>query len=125
MKDAKEVDHLRKRDKMIIGIKTRFKKGQTAKENNVNWKGGVSRKNDLIRKSKKYKEWRESVFERDDFTCQECGQIGGVLHAHHIKPFSVFVSLRFEIDNGITLGKECHLKTETFGYNVNKIYEKV
>ena len=61
-----------------------------------------------IRKSKAYSDWRKSVFERDDFTCAICGHRGGELNAHHIKPFAKYPEDRFDVDNGITLCKECH-----------------
>ncbi len=55
-----------------------------------------------------YKKWRTSVFKRDEFKCQCCEQVGGELNAHHIKQFAFYPKLRFVIDNGITLCKECH-----------------
>lgn len=79
-----------------------------------NWKGGVNPINDTIRKSFEYKLWRESVFKRDSYTCIWCGQVGGKLQADHIKPFCNYPELRFAIDNGRTLCKECHSKTETY-----------
>lgn len=34
-------------------------------------------------------EWRPKIFERDNYTCRECGDDdGGNLHAHHIIPFT-------------------------------------
>lgn len=60
------------------------------------------------RSTKEYKDWRQAVFERDKFTCQICNQVGGVLNAHHIKPFAEFEELRFEVSNGQTLCEPCH-----------------
>ena len=75
-----------------------------------NWKGGITDKNRLQRNSGNYKHWRRKVFERDEYTCMHCGQIGGILNAHHIKPFCLYPDLRFDVDNGITLCKKCHNK---------------
>lgn len=60
------------------------------------------------RKTKEYIEWRAQVFERDNFQCQICGQIGGTLNAHHIKEFSKYEGLRYEVGNGVTLCEACH-----------------
>lgn len=60
------------------------------------------------RNSPRYKEWRTAVFERDGYKCAICGQVGGELNAHHIKPFSEFEESRFDVDNGITFCKKCH-----------------
>jgi len=79
------------------------------------WKGGITPINQKIRRSLEYRLWREAVFKRDNWTCVWCGQRGGTLHADHIKPFALFPELRFSIDNGRTLCKSCHLKTDTWG----------
>ena len=79
-----------------------------------NWRGGVTSINQNIRQSIEYKLWRKAVFERDNYTCKFCGERGGKIHADHIKPFALFPELRFAIDNGRTLCKECHKTTETY-----------
>lgn len=61
-------------------------------------------------------EWRNRVFERDNYTCRECGKRGYPIEAHHIKPFKAYPQYRFEINNGITLCKACHRKTKSYGY---------
>lgn len=60
------------------------------------------------RNTPKYIDWRKSVYERDNYTCQKCGQVGGNLNAHHIKFFSKYPKKRFDVNNGITLCVECH-----------------
>lgn len=57
-----------------------------------------------------YRHWRESVFNRDGFTCQICGQVGGTLNAHHIKQFAYYPDLRYDPKNGVTLCKRCHIE---------------
>lgn len=74
------------------------------------WQGGKTSENHVIRRSLQYRLWRESVFERDNWTCIWCGVRGGSLEADHIKPFCDYPELRFAIDNGRTLCKECHKK---------------
>lgn len=61
-----------------------------------------------LRNTTVYKEWRKSVFARDDYTCQHCGQVGGELNAHHIKPYAKYKKLRYETSNGLTLCVSCH-----------------
>jgi len=82
-------------------------------ESHPKWKGGVAPRNHLIRTSSKYKEWRLAVFERDNYTCQNCRAHSGngkavYLHAHHIYPFAKYPEKRFDVNNGLTLCIDCH-----------------
>lgn len=52
--------------------------------------------------------WRKAIFTRDNYTCQECKNQGGNLHAHHKKPWAEFPELRYDEDNGETLCVLCH-----------------
>ena len=77
---------------------------------NVQWKGGVSVENRWVRYGVENRLWRESVFARDNWTCQKCNNRGGDLEAHHIKNFADYKELRTSIENGITFCKKCHKK---------------
>jgi 5-methylcytosine-specific restriction endonuclease McrA len=64
---------------------------------------------DRLNKSPVYNGWRTSVFKRDNYTCQKCGDsTGGNLQAHHIKHVWTHPYLIFDINNGITLCEDCH-----------------
>lgn len=83
-----------------------------------NWKGGVYPQSLKDRKSLEYRLWRAAVLLRDDYTCQVCDKRGGYLEADHIKSFSLYPELRFAVDNGRTLCRNCHRKTETYGVRI-------
>jgi hypothetical protein len=76
------------------------------------WKGGITPLNIKIRNSLEMREWRKKVFQRDGYICVDCGVKGNGnnLNAHHIKSFSSYPKLRFDINNGITLCIPCHKK---------------
>lgn len=93
----------------------RFKKGvsQNVGEEHPNWKGGITSLNSKIRGSMEYRLWRTSVFTRDNKTCIWCGSQENI-EADHIKPFAYYPELRFAIDNGRTLCRDCHKTTATY-----------
>lgn len=108
-------------------------------ENNPNWKGDLC-VNPLrlrIRNLSHTKEWREIVFKRDNFTCQECGKRGGKLNADHKKAFSLICKDNridsidaaikcaelWDTSNGRTLCRKCHLLTPNYGGKaINYVY---
>lgn len=96
--------------------------GKYIGEKHPNWQGGITKENVRIRNSREYKLWRTAVFERDNYTCVQCGERGVYLNADHIKPFALFPELRFELSNGRTLCIPCHSKTDTYKGRVNKKY---
>ena len=94
-------------------------------KDNPNWRGGTASITERIRSSMLYEQWRTSVFKRDNYTCQDCGKIGGDLEVHHIKPFRHIIrqyeinkdnlyqiiqtmDLLWDISNGITYCIRCH-----------------
>lgn len=62
------------------------------------------------------REWRETIFKRDNYICQDCKQKGGKLEAHHIKPYKKYPELRYDLKNGITFCVSCHKKTDSYGW---------
>jgi len=84
-----------------------------------NWQGGLTERMQALRNSPAYKNWRESVYQRDNWTCRECGARSSsgnvvVLNAHHIHPIkdNKNTLLIFNIDNGVTLCADCHNVTK-------------
>jgi len=63
------------------------------------------------RKTRDYRVWRVSVIRRDK-VCQCCGS-PKKRQAHHIEDGSHNKELRFNVKNGITLCKDCHIQLHT------------
>lgn len=78
-----------------------------------NWKGGITEYYRSLRHTKKYKNWRNKVYERDYWTCTKCNVkcTTSTIVAHHIKSFRHFAKLRYIVLNGVTLCRACHKKT--------------
>ncbi len=84
-------------------------KGLFVGEKNPNWNPNLTdEERNEKRDTQEHVNWRNEVFKRDDYTCQCCGKRGGKLNAHHIFSFKKYIDLRLDINNGITLCKECH-----------------
>ena len=88
-------------------------------EDTTNWQGGLTPRMQAIRNSDAYKNWRDAVYLRDNWTCMDCAarSTSGAaveLNAHHINPIkdNKNTLLIFDVDNGITLCVGCHNKTK-------------
>lgn len=91
-------------------------------ENSPSYNPNMTEEERIIqRKSNDYYLWRKSVFDRDNYTCQACDDNqGGNLNAHHIINYMENEDLRTDLDNGITLCKECHKQFhDIYGYKNN------
>lgn len=77
-------------------------------ERNHKWVDGRTKERRRWYNSRGNVAWRKFVFERDGYTCQVCGVVGGELNAHHIAPVSKHPELREDKENGVTLCKVCH-----------------
>lgn len=87
------------------------------------WKGGNRSERKKAMATYEYRDWRSAVFSRDKYTCVCCGEKGVYLEADHIKPWCAFPELRYDINNGRTLCRPCHLKQDTHGYKAIKYME--
>ena len=54
--------------------------------------------------------FRNKIYQRDEYTCQICGQVGGKLNAHHLDGWNWAKDKRFTTSNGVTLCEDCHSK---------------
>ena len=97
-----------------LATRLKLSEGQKGRKGS-NWRGGLTPENERIRTSIEIRLWREAVFARDNWTCQQCGARSEsgkevYLMAHHIKSFAKFPKLRTSIENGLTLCRKCHYK---------------
>lgn len=81
---------------------------ENTKEKHHNWKGGISTEIQIARGGVSIRNWKKSVFERDNYTCRRCLKNDKKLNAHHIYDFINYPDKRFDITNGVTLCVDCH-----------------
>ena len=78
-------------------------------------------KNRYRMKDGDYRVWANLIKERDNYTCQICGNSpSGNLNAHHLNGWNAFPEQRFDLDNGATLCTDCHKEFHSqYGYGDN------
>jgi 5-methylcytosine-specific restriction enzyme A len=93
---------------------------------------GLSRERTKFTLSKAWSVVRHNCFERDNYTCQHCGDKnrkgrGGqvVLNAHHIKQYHKAPALRLELSNLLTLCQPCHAKVHSQDRGEDRVNSKL
>jgi hypothetical protein len=106
--------------KHAIESKAKMRLAQLGEKSHM-WRGGITPINELVRASRDLRMWRESVYKRDDKSCLACGNVSAKRYnAHHIYNFSRFPNLRFDVNNGVTLCKDCHSEFhKRYGFSSN------
>lgn len=94
-------------------IKLRGPREQILGKNNPNWKGGIDQIIRGARRSSDYLRFKRTIRERDG-VCVLCGS-NKRLHVDHIKSFTYYPELRYDLANGRLLCFMCHKKTPNFG----------
>lgn len=108
-------------------------------ERHHQWKGGTTSLQRTIRTSGAYRRWRTSIFQRDNYTCIQCGahserehrvvlnadhifSLAQLIQKHHITSLdqALQTSELWDITNGRTLCHPCHTLTETFAKNLRQ-----
>lgn len=113
------------KEKRGHAIETRHKIAAVQREKKIrgeehwNWRGGKRKERSRLMGQWEYRIWRKAVFDRDNYTCVACGDTRVYLHADHIKPWSKFPELRYDLSNGRTLCVDCHRQTSTWGNRQN------
>ena len=94
-------------------------------EKHRNYKGIDVSKRDRAMGQREYRIWRKKIKERDNNRCNDCkrkngenGVSGLIIEVDHIKPYSLYPKLRYKVKNGRVLCRDCHKKTDTYGFKL-------
>lgn len=86
--------------------------GWSAKEQNGNWKGGISPEREAVYSSAKWLNLVKKIYSRDENKCRLCGKEKEIqdkykFHVHHISSFKNRI-LRYDLNNLVLLCNQCH-----------------
>lgn len=102
--------------KGVFGVKEGQKRPEISGPNHPRWNGGYAAERARDGCSmKKYRDWRQDVFDRDDYTCFLCGDRGGRLNAHHVLAWAKHKDTQYDVSNGMTLCYPCHIDVHHHG----------
>jgi hypothetical protein len=92
-------------------LRTKQERGTLLRgDRHPNWKGGRPWERF---KRPEYLEWRRAVLERDAYRCRDCGRQCRKrekgLAAHHILGYAGHPQRRYDVTNGVTLCRDCHM----------------
>jgi len=100
------------------------------------WKGGKTPLIQKLRNCPQYAEWRNKVFEHDQYACLVCGDAkGGNLEAHHVRQFATIIHKNkittyeeglqdkdlWNPKNGVTVCEDCHPMANEISRVVNTL----
>lgn len=87
-------------------------------DKNPSWNTDLTDEDRLNKRNlEEFREWRTSIYERDNYTCRICGERGGTLNAHHLDGWHWCEERRYDVTNGVTL---CELDHKLFHVECGK-----
>lgn len=97
-----------------------------SQENHPNWKDNATVKQRGMRWTYEYRIWRQSVLKRDKYHCQmpQCNKDYN-LQVHHIETMKKSPDMIYNINNGITLCKDCHLSIASKEQDYEQIFKNI
>lgn len=103
---------------------TEFNSERTKSQNNPQWKGGRTNILHRYRGWKEYQNWRQTILNKYDNTCQRCNILvkGKNAHIHHLESYKNNPLLRLDLNNGTVLCAKCHA-SQTMKENKEKFFE--
>lgn len=128
---VKKIIESKRKNGSLYHTPERTRKIQESRKRHYDKVGRISPLLDRLKHTKKYKDWRKAIFQRDKYICVKCGYKGNQLQADHILQKAKFIRIcnndfdkcmnykpLWDIQNGRTLCRKCHKATETYGKSI-------